>query len=141
MASSKRIKGAALFLEIDETSHDCDVTAATITNEEGEDDVVTFCDVAAGDDRDFKLNLTAIQSTDPDSLWSYIWENSGEIVPYTYAPHGNAEPSESQPHFVGTVEIGPPPEIGGEAGKDNTFTFETEWDCQEKPTIDRGEED
>lgn len=138
---SKRIKGVALTLEFGESpaQYECDVTECRITNEESDDDVTTFCDVADGSARDFKLAGTAIQSTDEDSLWSYVWDNVGEKVQFTYAPHGNSDPSEDEPHFTGTVVIGEAPEIGGEAGRNNTFTFEFEWDIEGKPTLDRGE--
>lgn len=142
MAGSTRIKGVALTLSIGTppTDYKCDVTACTITNEEADEkDVVTFCDAAvAGGQRDYKLNITAIQSTDVTSLWSYIWDHSGDKVAFTYAPHGNAAPSAAQPHFTGMVTIGPKPEIGGEAGKGNTFTFETEWAIDGVPTLTRG---
>ena len=141
MASSRRIKGVSLLLDIDEVEYDCDVTACSITNEESDDDVVTFCDVAEGDNYDYVLNIEGIQSTDEDSLWSYIWDHTGDEVAFVYAPHGNATASKNEPHFTGTVKIGPPPEIGGEAGKDNTYTFESEWEIVGKPAIDRGSND
>lgn len=138
---STRIKGAKLLLELGTpaVNHKCDITASTITNEEKDADVTTFCDVESGDDRDYFLNFTAVQSTDPDSLWRHIWDHAGdEEVPYTYAPHGNEVPTAAQPHFTGTLTIGPPPEIGGEAGKQNTFTFEAQWKLDGKPTLDVG---
>lgn len=140
MAGPTRIKGVALHLQIGTppVEYKCDVTACTITNEEADEDTVTFCDVEAGDQYDYMLNLTAVQSTDEDSLWSHIWDHSGEEVPFTYAPHGNVAPTANQPHFIGTAKIGPRPEIGGEAGKDNTFTYETAWEIIGKPVLDRG---
>ncbi|GMA34740.1 hypothetical protein [Demequina litorisediminis] len=140
MPGSTRIKGVGLTLSVGSPAVDykCDVTAATITNEEKDSDVTTFCDVSEGDDRQFFLNITAIQSTDADSLWSYIWDNTGEDVAFTYAPHGNAIPSADQPHFTGNVTIGDRPEIGGEAGKDNTYTFESQWEIVGTPVVDRG---
>lgn len=133
---STRIKGAALKLAIGDPPVDyfADITACTLSNEEAESDVVTFEDAAKGEVRDFFLNITAIQSTDTESLWSFIWDNHGADVAYTYAPHGNAEPSADMPHFTGMVTIGPAPEIGGEAGKSNIFSFETQWKCDGKPT-------
>ncbi|WP_144268257.1 hypothetical protein [Demequina sp. NBRC 110055] len=143
MAGSTRIRGAALTLSVGSPAVDykCDITSATITNEETDSDVLTFCDVEEGNDRTYFLNITAIQSTDADSLWSYIWDQSGtEGVAFTYAPHGNASPSASQPHFTGTLTIGDKPEIGGEAVRDgNGYTFETTWEIDGIPVIDRGE--
>ena len=138
---SARIKGSALILSIGSPAvdHKVDITAASITNAEKDSDVTTFGDVAAGDDRDFFLKFTGTQSTAVASLWRYIWEHAGdEAVAYTYAPHGNEIPTAAEPHFTGTLTIGPPPEIGGEAGKNNTYTFEAEWKLDAKPTLDVG---
>lgn len=140
MAGSTRIKGSKLALKFGSPAEDywADVTAVTLTNEEADADVVTFADAAEGGARDYFLNITAIQSTDPTSLWRYIWEQSGTEVAYTYAPHGNETPTDTQPHFIGTVTIGPKPEIGGEAGVNVTQTFETQWTCVGTPTLDTG---
>lgn len=134
MASSTRIKGVALFLEIDGTRYDMDVTACSITNEKADSDVQTFEDAAAGGARKFLLNITGVQSVATGSLWQYLWQNTGDEVPFAYAPHGNETPSVLQPHFEGTVKVGPKPTIGGEAGTGNTFTFETVWEIAGTPT-------
>jgi len=141
MTGPTRIKGAQLSLKFGSPANDyrVDTTAVALDNEEADEEVVTFADVADGDAaRQYFFQITAVQSTDPTSLWRYIWEHSGDEVAYTYAPHGNAEPSESQPHFIGTVEIGPKPSMGGEAGASNTFTFETRWDVVGTPVLDDG---
>ncbi len=138
---STRIKGASLLLSLGSPAVDymVDISKSEITNEEKSADVTTFGDVTAGDDRDFFLNGSATQSTAVDSLWDYIWENSGtEAVPYTYAPHGNAVASAAEPHFTGTLTVGPPPSIGGEAGKDKTYVFDFQWKLDAKPTKDIG---
>ena len=138
---STRIKGASLILSIGAPAvdHKVDITSAKITNTEKDADVLTFGDVEMGDDRDFFLEFTATQSTAALSLWRHIWDNAGdEGVPYTYAPHGNLVPSAAEPHFEGTLTIGPPPELGGEAGKTNTYTFDAEWKLDAKPTLDVG---
>lgn len=139
---STRIKGRQLKLEIGTPVVDywADVTACTLQNEEADSDVVTFEDAAqpGGAMVDY-LEITAIQSTDPDSLWSYIWEHAGEKVAFAYAPHGNETPTAAQPHFIGECIIGPRPAVGGEAGRDTTFTFETRWDVDGRVVMDRGE--
>lgn len=134
MAASTRIKGAALQLTIASTDYYADITACTITNEEADGDVTTFADAAAGGTRKYLMNITGIQSTDTASLWSYIWDNAGTTATYVYAPHGNAVASATKPHFTGSVVIGPPPVIGGEAGASNTYIFESVWECTAKPT-------
>lgn len=141
MAGSTRIKGAALILSLGTPPVEvkCDITSYKITNDEKESDVTTFCDVAEGDDRQFKLQFSAIQSTDAESLWMLVWSRTGEEdVAYTVAPHGNAVPSVTQPHFTGTLTIGSPPELGGDAGKTTEFTFDAAWEIDGKPTLDTG---
>lgn len=131
MAESTRIKGRQLSILLGTPPVDywCDSTKVTLENEEADEGTVTFCNAAEpGGARQEFLSITAIQSTDEDSMWSYLWDHAGEDVPFTYAPHGNAAPSVSQPHFVGTATLGARPTIGGEAGRTNTYTFETRWD-------------
>lgn len=140
MAGSTRIKGNKLALQFGSPAEDfwMDVTAVTLTNDEADADVVTFADAAEGGARDYFLNITAIQSTDPTSLWRYTWDHTGDEVGFTYAPHGNETPTAAQPHFVGNVTIGPKPEIGGEAGVNVTQTYETTWTVVGTPVLDTG---
>lgn len=135
---STRIKGSALKLTIGSTDYWADVTSAVLDNEEADTGATTFADAQAGGARQYFFTLNAIQSTDSASLWSYIWANTGEIVAYTYAPHGNTTATANEPHFVGTVKIPPKPSIGGEAGANVEYTFEVRMDCQEEPTLDTG---
>jgi hypothetical protein len=129
MASSTRLKGSKLSLKLGTPAvdHWQDVTSWLLTSEDADSDVVTFADVADGGGAQYLLNITAVQSTDPTSFWSMVYEKSGTDVAFTVAPHGNTTPSASQPHFVGIVTIGRRPDIGGEAGAQNTYTFETSW--------------
>jgi hypothetical protein len=140
MAGSTRIKGTKLALTLGSPGTDywADISSYVLTNEEAESDVTTFADAAEGGARQFKLNGSAIQSTATASFWRYVYENTGEEVAFTLAPHGNAVPSAAEPHFVGTVKIGPKPDIGGEAGT-GSFTFDFEWDVIGEPTIDEGD--
>lgn len=134
---STRIRGRQLKLLVGTPPVDqyADTTAVVLDSEESDDDVTTFEDAAQpGGARQEFLQITAIQSTDPDSLWSQVWDKAGEEVAFTYAPHGNETPSETQPHFVGTCTIGPRPTLGGEAGRTNTYTFETRWDVVGRTT-------
>lgn len=139
--SSTRIKGKALRLTLGSPAEDfwADCTSVFLDNEEADTDVVTFEDAQTpGGARQYFFDIAAIQSTDPDSLWAYIWEQTGESVAFVFAPHGNATPTAAQPHFTGTVKIGPRPGIGGEAGPNNTYTFETRWDIEGVPLLDDG---
>lgn len=134
---STRIKGAALTLKIGTPAVEymADVTACTLENEESSGGVTTFEDAQTGGRRQYYFNISAIQSTDPTSLWREIWDHSGEKVAFTYAPHGNEVPTDAQPHFVGEVTIGPKPNIGGEAGAQNEFVFESRWDIEGTPVL------
>lgn len=140
MAGSTRIKGTALTLKLGTPAIDyrCDATAVVLDNEESDSDVVTFCDAAEGGGRTYFFTITAIQSTDAVSMWRWLWDHAGDVVPFTYAPHGNEVSTAGQPHFIGNVKIGPKPSIGGEAGTTNTFTFETRWDVEGVPVLDDG---
>lgn len=139
MAGSTRIKGNKLALIVGSGASAnnfwCDATAVTLENEEASADVTTFCDAADGGARTFFFNITAIQSTQTDSFWRFAWANTGQSVPFVYAPHGNEEPSTDEPHFTGNVIVGPKPSIGGEAGINSTYTFETRWDVDGTPEM------
>lgn len=136
---STRMKGNRLRLTLDSEDYWADCTAVELLNEEADADVVTFEDAQTpGGARTYYFQITAIQSTDPDSLWSYIWDQAGDEVPYVYAPHGNETPTAAQPHFTGSLTIGARPSVGGEAGRTNTYTFETRWDCTGVPVKDDG---
>jgi hypothetical protein len=130
MATSQKITGKAkltLKLGTPAVDHYADITSYTLTNEEADSDVITFADVENGGGRQELLNLTAIQSLATGSFWRMVWEKTGTDAAFTLAPYGNATPTANQPHIVGTVTIGPRPDLGGEAGASNTFTFDTSW--------------
>jgi len=141
---SPRIRGnkqPVLTLGSPGAEYSADIISWTIENEEADSDVITFEDAASGGSRQFYLRGSAIQSTATAAFWRYVWENSGQAeVPYTIAPHGNAEASESEPHFVGTLTIGPKPTIGGEASTSTSsaFTFDFEFEIDGVPTLDEG---
>lgn len=129
MAGSTRIKGKQLSLLLGTPPVDvfADATDVRFENDDADSDTVTFADAAAGDTKDYFLRGSGIQSTDTDSFWRMCWDQSGQDIAFTYAVHGNATPTAAQPHITGIVTVGAKPILGGEAGKDNTFTFEFEW--------------
>lgn len=133
---STRIKGAKIALSFGGIDYWADATNVELDNEEASGDVVTFADVEAGGARNFFFNLTAIQSTQTGSFWRYLWANTGTIVAYRYAPHGNAVATADEPHFLGTVKIGAKPKVGGAAGA--TAAFDARLEAQEEPTLDVG---
>ncbi|MGM7677574.1 hypothetical protein [Microbacterium sp. A94] len=92
-----------------------------------EDGVTGFLSPFEGaDDRPTYLEGTAYQSLAEGSLWRFARDHSGERVEFVVAPHGNAEPGINQPHYRGSVVVGPKPDLGGEA-EDRTFLFEFAW--------------
>ncbi|MBM7462912.1 hypothetical protein [Microbacterium dextranolyticum] len=72
------------------------------------------------------LSGEAYQNTRTGALWRFAWDRSGDTVPYVFAPNGNATPTADAPHYVGELQIGPRPALGGAAG-DRAFIFEFAW--------------
>lgn len=136
---STRIKGTKLKFDLGTPAVPfwADLTSYELYNDEADADVTTFEDAASGGARQHKLKLNAIQSLATASFWRHVWENSGDEVPFTLAPFGNEEPTEEQPHFIGTVTIGPKPTLGGEAGN-SAFTFEVDWNVLNEPVMETG---
>lgn len=127
-----------LTLEIDGDAVTAEVSNVRITSAEADSDFVTFEEAAAGGARDYVLAITLAQDAAVGSLWSRIFEDAGEDVPYVVAPYGNDVASASQPHFSGTCTITEPDGdlLGGEANKSNTarMTIEVAFPCTAKPT-------
>ncbi|MGC5584151.1 hypothetical protein [Ornithinimicrobium sp. W1665] len=139
---STRIRGNKLALTFGTPGTDywADATSVVLENEEKDSDVVTFEDAAgeSGTDRQWFFTISAVQSTATGSFWRYLWESTGEVVPFTYAPHGNETATAEQPHFLGTCKVGPKPSVGGEASRTSEFTFEVRLDVETGPTLDEG---
>ena len=97
-----------------------------MASEDAAADVTTFADANAGGSRDWFFTVSGIQSTDSASFWMAMWDNPGDEVSFVYAPHGNASPSSSQPHFTGTVRLPARGafQLGGDASSDGTFSFD-----------------
>lgn len=134
MASSTRIKGNKLSLKFGAVEMMADTTKCFLNNEAADADVTTFEEAGLGGARQWFFEITALQSVAASSFWDTIWNGTGTTVTYTYAPFGNATPTVAQPHFTGSVTIGPKPPIGGEAGATKTFTFDYRLDCTAEPT-------
>lgn len=136
---STRIKGTKLKFDLGTPAVPfwADLTAYELYNEEADADVTTFEDAQKGGARQHKLKINAVQSLDTASFWRHVWENTGQEVPFVLAPFGNEEATPTQPHFIGTVTIGPKPTLGGEAG-DGAFVFEVEWNVLNEPVMETG---
>ena len=70
MPGSTRIYVKQQRLVIDSTYYTADTISCVLKNEENGDTVTTFEDAAAGTTVKHFFEITAIQSTDADSLWS-----------------------------------------------------------------------
>lgn len=139
MAGSTRIKGNKLALKLGTppVDHWADITSCALVGEDS-DGTLTFEDAANGGGQDWHFELSAIQSTAADSFWRTLWEQTGDEVAFTYAPHGNETASAAQPHFIGMVKIGKKPQIGGEASIKGDFTFDYQLEVVGQPTLDDG---
>jgi hypothetical protein len=126
MATSTRIKANALKLSIGGTDYWADFSSVSLQSEDASSDVNTFYDASLGGRRDWFFTVSGVQSTETTSFWMAAWDDAGSEVAFIYAPHGNASPSSSQPHFTGTLRI--PAKgafvIGGDASADGTFSFD-----------------
>lgn len=138
MPTSTRIKANALKMTIDGDDYWADLSSVELQSEPAASDSETFLDVSEGGRPDYFFTVSGVQSTDSTSFWMAMWLNAGEEVEYTYAPHGNPDPTLAQPHFrseddtaptalvVSTVRIPMRGSfvIGGQAQADGTFSFE-----------------
>lgn len=132
MSTSARIygnKGVVLTLKKGAgtpTAFGDDCKGITISGEDKDDSDLTFAEAASGAVQNPVLKIKLIQSTAAASLHQFLFDNQGEVVEAVYAPHGNASPSTTQPHFkVTNLKIEGIPEIGGDATRERTG-FETE---------------
>lgn len=128
-----------LTLEIDGTEYTPSVSNVAVASAAAESDFVTYADAASGGARDYTLNMTLAQDAATGSLWRMIWDEAGSDVPVTVAPYGNATPTATEPHFVGTATIVEPDGtiLGGEANVSNTAkqTIEVVWTFTGKPVL------
>lgn len=120
---SPRVKGEALKLELDGVDYWADATSVVLDGE------YMTTPVLCGPPEQRRIrswfDVEAVQSTAPGSLWRLLLEHEGEQVPYTYAPHGNHDETDDEPHFHGTLVIPPPAPLGGAAGRNVSQTFTT----------------
>lgn len=138
MSGPARIKGTSLTLLVGTNELHAQATSVLMDNEEADGDVVTFADAEEGGAYTFFFQLTNVQSTDTDAFWSWLWENPGAEVAFRFPPHGNDVATPNQPHFVGTLKTLKRPPLGGDAGTNNTFTFDHRLEIVGVPERDNG---
>lgn len=120
---SPRIAPNRLALVIDGVDYWMDASAVTLDSELSEFDALEW-DPNGPERFLWFFELSGIQSTEHGSLWRFLFENVGRLVPFRYAVHGNAAPSPSQPHLVGYARVMHPPRLGGEADVRGSQAFD-----------------
>jgi hypothetical protein len=122
-----RIKGKSIVFEVDGTEYAGSVSNVTFSSAVG---TLGFGNYE--DSLDFTCAVTGFQDTAAASLHSELWANPGATVTLTFAPHGNASPSVSQPHFTASGYAETVPNLGGAAGE--FFVYDINFILDGKPT-------
>jgi hypothetical protein len=130
---------SGIVAKFDTIAYDGDVKAMRLTTEDKDDSDLTFLEAASGETKDYTLTVTAIQSTAAGSFWRLLWENPGDEFAVVYGPHGNAQASAEQPHFLFTAKALGRPEIGKEASLSKTRAdFEYSFEVTSDIALDDG---
>lgn len=127
-----KYKGKDLSLTIDGVEVNLEATSVVLDNEEADTDAVTFAELGSGTPLQWFISVEAVADYGTGSLWTQLWDNAGDTVPFVFKPYGNATASTSQPHFTGTATITAKPPVGGSANE--VFTFEARLDVVGEPT-------
>lgn len=127
-----KYKGKDLSLTIDGVEVNVEGTSVTLENEEADTDAVTFAELASGTPMQWFLSLTAVADYGTGSIWTTLWDESGNDLEFVFKPYGNETPSATQPHFTGTATVLAKPPVGGSANE--VFTFEARLDVVGEPT-------
>jgi len=122
MATSTRIKASNIVFKIASTDYACDADSVELSSADAPGDVRTFCEVQTG--QEWKLSLTGLTSGDTASLYRLLFANYGTEVAFTVAPGGNAIPTATNPHYVGTVIFDQLPPLSLTSGEIVKFTVE-----------------
>ena len=122
-----RIKGKSIVFEVDGTEYQGGVSNVTFSSAVN---TLGFGDYE--DSLDFTCAVTGFQDTASASFHSWLWDNAGQSVAITYAPHGNATASANQPHFTANGYAEVVPNLGGAAGE--YFTYDINFILDGKPT-------
>ena len=122
-----RIKGKSIIFEVEGTEYAGSVSNVTFSSAVG---TLGFGDYT--DSLDFTCAVTGFQDVQAASLWSELFDNPGATISITYAPHGNAVATSTQPHFTATGYAETVPDLGGAAGE--FFVYDLNIILDGKPT-------
>lgn len=107
-----------------------DVKSLSWDVDDADDSNITFYEVAQGASKVYALNVTAVVSYDtgtPGSLYMYLWNNPGATFTFALAPQGNATPTATKPHIIGTALATGKPVYDLEANLDANYGAEFEY--------------
>ena len=121
-----RIKGKSIVFEVQGTEYSGGVSNVTFSSA-----VNTLGFGNYEDSLDFTCAVTGFQDTAAASLHTALWNNPGVTLTITYAPHGNATASPSEPHFTATGYPEVVPNLGGAAGE--YFVYDINFILDGKP--------
>lgn len=107
-----RLKGKSIVFKVGGTDYAGSVKSVVFSSEVGE---MGFGDYS--DSLDYTAAITGFQDFTANSLWTQLFANPGASLSLTFAPHGNATPSTTQPHFTATGYAETVPDFGGAAGE------------------------
>lgn len=122
-----RLKGKSIVFEVDGTEFAGGVKNVNFTSEVGELGFGNYVDSL-----NFKCQVEGFQDYASASLWSKLWDNPGQNVTITFAPHGNATATATQPHFTATGYAEVLPTLGGAAGE--YFVYDLTFILDGKPS-------
>lgn len=122
-----RLKGKNIVFKVGTTDYAGSVKSVVFSSAVGE---MGFGDYA--DSLDYTCAVTGFQDFAANSLWSTLFTTPGADLTLTFAPHGNAVPSATQPHFTATGYAEAIPDMGGAAGE--YFTYDLTIKLDGKPT-------
>jgi hypothetical protein len=106
------------------------VSNCRIVSGAADSDFVSFADAAAGGAREYRLQGTAKQSTDADTIHDLIWTAAGTTIAAVVKPNGGVAATANTPTYSGNVVISEPDGdiLGGEANASPTAKFTIDFD-------------
>lgn len=130
-----------LTLTIDGDDYTAELSDCRIVGAVADAGFVSFAVAKAGGGRKYTLEGTAAQDPGVGSLWSLMWDNAGDEVPFVLRPAGGVTISDDTPTWAGTVKLTEPDGdiMGGTADVSTSavFTWSFAWECTARPVLDR----